>query len=155
MQDNAATRMSHCRATIASGTVLIPTASAPSRANARFPPGFHKSARQRQIHAGTQLPPALPRGATQTTACQTRIISARQIHEARQSRPGCATQRILPHQIDMIGHEHEIARPKKSGSTPPAALGEQQIPDAIFREHPDRKCDECHRMTLIKMRSPA
>ena len=34
MQDKAATRNPHCRATMASGTVLIPTASAPRRPNA-------------------------------------------------------------------------------------------------------------------------
>jgi len=36
---NSATFNPHCRATIASGTVLIPTASAPSRANARISAG--------------------------------------------------------------------------------------------------------------------
>jgi hypothetical protein len=33
MHDTAATDIPHCRATIASGTVLIPTASAPNRRN--------------------------------------------------------------------------------------------------------------------------
>jgi len=36
----------------------------------------------------------------------------------------------------MIGHEHEIARPKKAVYSA-GSVGEQQIPDAIFREHPD------------------
>jgi len=55
-----------------------------------FPPGFHKSARSARYTPETQLPPALPRGATQQPL-QTRIISARQIHEARQ--PGQAAPR--------------------------------------------------------------
>ena len=39
MHEMAATASPHCRATIASGTVLIPTASAPSRRNARISAG--------------------------------------------------------------------------------------------------------------------
>ena len=39
MQDTAATLNPHCLATIASGTVLMPTASAPRRANARISAG--------------------------------------------------------------------------------------------------------------------
>ena len=39
MHEIAATFKPHCRATIASGTVLMPTASAPSRANARISAG--------------------------------------------------------------------------------------------------------------------
>jgi hypothetical protein len=39
MQDSAATFNPHCRATIASGTELIPTASALNRKNARISAG--------------------------------------------------------------------------------------------------------------------
>ena len=39
MHDTPATAMPHCRATMVSGTVLMPTASAPSRANARISAG--------------------------------------------------------------------------------------------------------------------
>ena len=81
-------------------------------------------------------------------------INAGLIDEAWQSRPGIATQRVGPHQIDVIGYCHEVLGSKPAVDAA-RGVGEQQIFYSVSRQRAHRKGNSVHRMSLVIMRTAA
>ena len=107
----------------------------------------------RQVSAGPQLHAALPASLPQQAA-QSRVVSASQIHKARQARHWPAAQRVGAHQVDVVGQHHEIARAEAAVDAP-RGVGQQQVPDAIGGQGPHGEGHQRHRVPLVIMRPAA
>ena len=111
MQLTPTTRMPIARATITSGTVDMPTASAPSAASIRTSAGVSYVGPRSPAYTPSRSVDALLRGRRPRQLGELGIVRSRHVGKANgRPRSTRADQRVAEHQIDVIPDQHQIAR---------------------------------------------
>ncbi len=124
MTETAQTRRPQWRARMTSGTVDMPTASAPSlREGPDLGRGFEVRPGAREIDPLGEVDAEQPRDHLEAQP-EHRIIGIAQRREARDRRLSSlgAGQRTAGLEVDVVGDQHEPPRPDFSGCNDPAAL---------------------------------
>ena len=148
--ETAATRSPAWRARITSGTVDIPTASAPSVRNVRISAGVSKRrAGGGQVDALGELDLQRARGVVQPGA-QLRVVGVAQAREARADRVVVgAGERVDAEQVDVVGDRHQAARGRPRRRSDAGRVGDQQRVGAELLERADRDAHRARVAALV------
>ncbi len=153
--ETARQRMPMCRAASTSGTVDMPTMSAPSTRSMRISAGVSNAGPSQAAYTPSPRSTPSRSAAARAAARSVRVVRVRQVRKARsEALVVRADQRRLPLEVEVIGDDDELPGLEVVVDRPDR-VREHERAHAEQPEHADPEDDLCRRESLVQMRPAA